>query len=202
MQLDFSTLSPRDAYQWMTRVIVPRPIAWVSTISAEGKTNLAPFSFFQGVCAKPPTLMFVPVNNRDGSKKDTVRNIEQVPEFVVNLVSHALAAPMNETAAVLPYGESEFDKAGLATAPSLTVRPPRVAAAPAAFECKLDRIVNIGEGPMAAHVIFGRILSLHVGDDLLGADGKPDSAKLDLVARMGGDDYATSRDLFALHRPK
>ncbi len=202
MQLDFSTLPPRDAYQWMTRVIVPRPIAWVSTISADGHTNLAPFSFFQGVCAKPPTLMFVPVNNRDGTKKDTVRNIEQVPEFVVNLVSHALAAPMNATAATLPYGESEFDKTGLATAPSLQVRPPRVAAAPAAFECRLDRIVTIGEGPLAANVVFGRILVLHVGDELLAADGKPDAAKLDLVARMGGEDYATSRDLFSLHRPK
>lgn len=202
MQLDFSTLPPRDAYLWMTRVIVPRPIAWVSTISADGRTNLAPFSFFQGVCAKPPTLMFVPVNNRDGTKKDTVRNIEQVPEFVVNLVSHALAGPMNETAATLPYGESEFEKAGLATAPSIHIRPPRVAAAPAAFECQLDRIVTIGEGPLSANVVFGRILTLHVGDELLGADGKPDSAKLDLVARMGGEDYATSRDLFSLHRPK
>lgn len=202
MQLDFSTLPPRDAYQWMTRTILPRPIAWVSTISAEGRTNLAPFSFFQGVCANPPTLMFVPVNNRDGTKKDTIRNIEQVPEFVVNVVSHAMAGPMNGSAATLPYGESEFEKLGIATTPSQKIRPPRVAGAPAAFECRLDRIVHIGEGPLAANVVFGRILCLHVGDDLLGADGKPDSAKLDLVGRMGGEDYATTRDIFSLHRPR
>src|ERR1019366_4621919 len=103
MLLDFSALSFRDAYGWMVGTILPRPIAWVSTISAEGKTNLAPFSFFQGVCANPPTLMFVPVNARDGTKKDTVRNIEEVPEFVVNLVSFAVAEQMNATAALLPY---------------------------------------------------------------------------------------------------
>src|ERR1035437_2167589 len=143
MRLDFATLAPRDAYQWMISMILPRPIAWVSTISAEGRTNLAPFSFFQGVCANPPTLMFVPVNSRDGAKKDTVRNLEQVPEFVVNLVPFALAGPMNATAALLPYGESEFEKFGIASAPSERVRPPRVAAAPVAFECTLDRFVQI-----------------------------------------------------------
>src|SRR3954471_11409992 len=109
MRLDFTALSPRDAYGWMIATILPRPIAWVSTISADGKTNLAPFSFFQGVTANPPTLMFVPVNTRAGEKKDTVRNIEQVPEFVVNLVPFALAGQMNRSSAMLPYGESEFE---------------------------------------------------------------------------------------------
>src|ERR1700733_5733824 len=103
MLIDFASLSPRDAYALMAASILPRPIAWVSTISAAGKTNLAPFSFFQGVTANPPTLMFVPVNNRQGGKKDTLRNIELVPEFVVNLVPHALSEAMNNTAALLPY---------------------------------------------------------------------------------------------------
>ena len=201
MHLDFTSLAPRDAYQWMVTTILPRPIAWVSTISADGKTNLAPFSFFQGICANPPTLMFVPVNNRQGGKKDTVRNIEAVPEFVVNLVSHALAEEMNATSALLPYGESEFEKFGVASAPSDHVRPPRVAAAPVAFECRLDRIVHFGEGPLAANVIFGRILAAHISDDVLGADGKPDSRKLDLVGRLGGEDYTTTRDVFSLIRP-
>jgi flavin reductase (DIM6/NTAB) family NADH-FMN oxidoreductase RutF len=201
MRLDFAKLAAREAYSWMVMTILPRPIAWASTISAEGKTNLAPFSFFQGVCANPPTLMFVPVNNRQGGKKDTVRNIEAVPEFVVNLVPHALAAQMNATSALLPYGESEFEKFGIASTPSDLVRPPRVAAAPVAFECRLDRIVNIGEGPLAAHVIFGRILAAHIRDDVLGADGKPDARKLDLVGRLGGDDYTTTRDRFSLERP-
>src|SRR5580698_10883331 len=149
MILNFDQMAPREAYQWMVGTILPRPIAWVSTIAPDGKPNLAPFSFFQGVTANPPTLMFVPVNTRDGTKKDTVRNIEQVPEFVVNIVSYALAEKMNATAALLPYGESEFEKFGIASAPSAQVRPPRVAAAPVAFECSLHSIVHIGEGPLA-----------------------------------------------------
>jgi flavin reductase (DIM6/NTAB) family NADH-FMN oxidoreductase RutF len=201
MILDFAELSTRNAYQWMTATILPRPIAWVSTISEDGRTNLAPFSFFQGVTASPPTLMFVPVNNRDGGKKDTVRNIEAVPEFVVNLVPHALAAVMNDTAALLPHGESEFSRFGVAPAPSLKVRPPRVAETPVAYECVLDRIVLIGSGPLAANVVFGRILAAHVRDDVIGPGGLPDSAKLDLVGRLGGEDYATTRDTFNLVRP-
>ena len=201
MILDFAGLDVRNAYQWMISTILPRPIAWVSTISADGRTNLAPFSFFQGITANPPTLMFVPVNNRQGVKKDTVRNIEAVPEFVVNLVSHELAAQMNLTAALLPYGESEFERFGIVAAPSTTIRPPRVAAAPVAFECVLDRIILIGEGPLAANVVFGRIRTAHIRDDVVGPDGKPDSAKLDLIARMGGENYATSREVFTIKRP-
>jgi len=201
MELDFTQLSMRDAYQWMIRTILPRPIAWVSTISPEGRTNLAPFSFFQGVTANPPTLMFVPVNDRNGVKKDTVRNIELVPEFVVNLVSRELADAMNLTSATLPYGESEFEKFGIASAPSEKIRPPRVAAAPVAFECRVRQIVTIGEGPLAANVVFGSILLAHVRDELLSGDAKPDAAKLDLVGRMGGEDYATTRDVFTLRRP-
>jgi flavin reductase (DIM6/NTAB) family NADH-FMN oxidoreductase RutF len=201
MLLDFEKLPTRNAYQWMTSTILPRPIAWVSTISPDGKTNLAPFSFFQGVTANPPTLMFVPVNNRDGVKKDTILNIELVPEFVVNLVPRALAASMNDTAALLPYGESEFSRFGIVPAASTRVRPPRVAESPVAFECALDRIVLIGEGSLAANVVFGRILAAHVRDDVIGADGLPDSAQLDLVGRLGGEDYATTRETFRLTRP-
>src|ERR1035441_3604616 len=112
MLVDFSSLPARDAYAWMIGTILPRPIAWVSTVSAGGRTNLAPFSFFQGVTANPPVLMFVPVNNRDGAKKDPLRNVEETREFVVNLVPYAMAEPMNASAAALPYGESEFEKFG------------------------------------------------------------------------------------------
>jgi flavin reductase (DIM6/NTAB) family NADH-FMN oxidoreductase RutF len=201
MRLDLATLSPREAYQWMIGTILPRPIAWVSTISPDGKTNLAPFSFFQGVTSSPPTLMFVPVNNRAGEKKDTLRNIELVPEFVVNLVSRAQAEAMNQTSALLPYGESEFEAFGVASVSSELVRPPRVAGVPIAFECRLHQIVPIGEGPLAANVVFGRILLMHARDDILGSDGRPDSRKLDLIGRMGGEDYATTRDSFSLPRP-
>ena len=201
MLLDFNSLKPREAYGWMISTILPRPIAWVSTISREGKTNLAPFSFFQGITANPPMLMFVPVNDRAGKKKDTVRNIEEVPEFVVHLVSFALAEQMSATSALLPYGESEFERFGIASTPSERVRPPRVAAAPVAFECTLDRIVGIGEGPLAANVIFGRIQLAHIHDAVLGADGTPDPSKLDLIGRMGGDNYTRTTERFALERP-
>lgn len=201
MLLDFTQLRPRDAYAWMISTILPRPIAWVSTVSADGKTNLAPFSFFQGVTANPPMLMFVPVNTRDGTKKDTVRNIEAVPEFVVNLVSYDLAEKMNASAAMLPYGESEFEKFGIAAVPSTRIRPPRVGAGPVAFECALERIVTFGEGPLAANVIFGRILLAHVTDAVLGADGRPDPAKLDLIGRLGGEFYTRTREQFSLRRP-
>jgi flavin reductase (DIM6/NTAB) family NADH-FMN oxidoreductase RutF len=201
MLLDFSALSAPVAYQWMSTTILPRPIAWVSTVSPEGGTNLAPFSFFQGVTANPPTLMFVPVNNREGRKKDTVRNIELVPEFVVNLVPHRLAEAMNATASLLPYGQSEFERFGVASAPSVKVRPPRVAEAPVAYECTLDRIVHIGSGPLAANVVFGRIVAAHVRDDVLGSDGFPDAGKLDLVGRLGREAYTTTRDTFSLKRP-
>ena len=201
MLLDFAALKSRIAYRWMSSTILPRPIAWVSTISPDGRTNLAPFSFFQGVTANPPTLMFVPVNTREGTKKDTVRNIELLPEFVVNLVPFALAEQMNNCAALLPYGESEFATFGIASAPSEKVRPPRVAASPVAFECALDRIVHIGTGPLAANVIFGRILVAHVSDGVLGPGGMPDSSKLDLVGRLGGEDYAMTRETFSLSRP-
>ena len=201
MLLDFSSLKPRDAYAWMISTIMPRPIAWVSTMSSEGKTNLAPFSFFQGITANPPTLMFVPVNSRDGAKKDTVRNIEQVPEFVVNLVPFALGEQMNATSTMLPYGESEFEAFGIAPAASERVRPPRVAAAPVAFECTLDRFVHIGEGPLAANVIFGRIHVAHVADSVLGENGKPDPARLDVIGRMGGETFTRTRERFDLIRP-
>ena len=201
MLLDFTSLRPRDAYAWMISTILPRPIAWVSTVSAEGKTNLAPFSFFQGITANPPTLMFVPVNTRDGSKKDTVRNIEQVPEFVVNLVSFAQAEQMNATSAMLPYSASEFDAFGIVSAPSDRVRPSRVAGAPVAFECTLDRIIHIGEGPLAANVIFGRILVAHVAAGVIGPDGGVDPAKLDLIGRMGGETFTRTRERFDMERP-
>lgn len=201
MILDFTQLEPRNAYHWMVSTILPRPIAWVSTISAEGKVNLAPFSFFQGVTANPPTLMFVPVNTREGKKKDTVRNLEQVGEFVVSLCSFTLAEKMNATAALLPYGESEFDAFGIEAAPSLTIRPPRVAEASVAFECTLERFVPIGEGPLAANVVFGSIRRAHIRDEVLDDEGHVDATKLDAIGRMGGERYTRTRDTFDLKRP-
>jgi flavin reductase (DIM6/NTAB) family NADH-FMN oxidoreductase RutF len=201
MQIDFSNLPARDVYAIMTTSIMPRPVAWVSTMSPEGRTNLAPFSFFQGVTAIPPTLLVVPVNHRDGRRKDTARNIEQTGEFVVNVVPYALAEQMNATAALLPSEESEFERFGIAHAPSTRVRPPRVAASPVAFECTVHLIVPVGEGPLAASVIIGRIHYAHIADDVLGPDGTPDPGKLDLVGRLGGELYARTTERFAIKRP-
>ncbi len=201
MLIDFQKLSPRESYPWLINAINPRPIAWVSTISADGRTNLAPYSFFQGVCANPPTLLFTGANDRTGKKKDSVTNVESVPEFVVNVVPYALREPMNLTAAPLPHGESEFEKFDIATTPSLLVKPPRVAASPISFECRLDRIVCIGTGPLAASVVFGTVLCMHVSEAVLGADGQIDPVKLDTIGRMGGDFYTRTTELFTIKRP-
>lgn len=201
MLLDFESLSQREAYAWMISVITPRPIAWVSTINAAGQTNLAPFSFFQGVCAAPPTLLFTGANDRTGRKKDSVLNVEAVPEFVVNIVPYALVEPMSATAAPLPHGESEFEKFDIATAPSRKIRPPRVAAAPVAFECVLDRIVRVGEGPFGANVVFGRIVSAHIAESVLDPQGAIDPAKLDTIGRLGGDLYTRTGGFFSVARP-
>lgn len=201
MVIDFQKLTPRDAYPWLINAINPRPIAWVSTISVDGRTNLAPFSFFQGVCANPPTLLFTGANDRTGKKKDTIHNVEQVPEFVVNIVSYALREPMNLSSAPLPAGESEFEKFDIASVPSSLVRPPRVAASPVAFECRLDRIVRIGEGPLAGNVVFGTVLCAHVSESVLGDDGRIDPRKLDTIGRMGGDHYTRTTELFTIKRP-
>lgn len=201
MQLDPRTLSPAQAYAWMTSLITPRPIAWVSTVDASGRSNLAPFSFFNGVTSSPPTLLFVPVNLRDGAKKDTILNLEIVPECVVHIVPRTLAEKMNACAARLPRGESEFTAFDIPATPSLHVRPPRVADAPAAFECRVRQIVPVGEGPLAAHVVIADILWVHIQDDVLDPAGVIDPAKLDAVGRLGGEDYATTRDRFQLARP-
>lgn len=201
MQIDFSSIDPRDAYGWLVSMIVPRPIAWVSSQSETGVTNLAPFSFFNGVTSRPPTLMFVPVTKIDGTPKDTLRNIEATKEFVVNLVSAELGEAMSNTAAALPYDESEFERFAIESAPSDRVKPPRVAAAPISFECRLETITHLGDAPGIANVVFGRILCAHVQDAVLDGEGHIDPAKLDLIGRMGGDDYCRTSDQFSIKRP-
>ena len=201
MELDPDSLNTRTMYEWMIHSILPRPIAWVSTVSVSGVTNLAPFSFFQGVCARPPTLMFCPVNHRDGSSKDTLRNIEATGEFVVNTVSAADAEAMNATSAMLGFEESEFERFGLAAVPSVMVRPPRVASASVAFECRLDRIIRVSEGPAGGNIVLGRIVRMYVADAVIGANGYPDPDRLDLIGRMGGTEYLRTRDRFSIDRP-
>jgi len=201
MKPDPALLSVRDMYQWMFQTILPRPFAWVSTLDTQGRTNLAPFSFFMGVCAKPPTLLFCPVNDRFGRPKDTLRNVEETGEFVVNLVPTRLCSAMNDTAASLPHGESEFERFHVSPSPSSHVRPPHVAGSPISFECRLDRIIRVSEGPAGGNIVLGRIVALHVDDAVLGSDGFPDLSQLDLVARGGGDVYLRGGEQLRLARP-
>jgi flavin reductase (DIM6/NTAB) family NADH-FMN oxidoreductase RutF len=199
--LNPSELAPRDVYRWLISCITPRPIAWVSTVSPDGATNLAPFSFFNGVTSNPPSVLFCPVNDRKGNPKDTLRNIEATGEFVVNICDFAHARAMNDSAALLPYGESEFEKFSIPQAASLTVRPPRVASAPVALECTLHQIVRVGAGPLGGNIVIGIVQRMHIDDRTLGADGFCDPAKLDTIGRMGGDYYTRTTDLFAVERP-
>jgi flavin reductase (DIM6/NTAB) family NADH-FMN oxidoreductase RutF len=201
MLIDPEKAPPGAVYQWMVRCITPRPIAWVSTLSPRGIPNLAPFSFFNGICGNPPSLLFCPVNRADGGKKDTLVNIEATGEFVVNVVPFALAGAMNETSAELPYETDEIEWAGLATVPARRIAPPRVRDAPAWFECKLDRCVPVGSGPAAAHVVIGRIVAIEIADAVLTPDGQIDPRRLDTVGRLGGNQYCRTTGLFELVRP-
>ena len=202
MEFDPESLNTRDMYGWMVQSIIPRPIAWVSTVSAAGITNLAPFSFFAGICARPPTIMFCPANDRFGRKKHTLRNVEETGQAVVHIVSQSLIGAMNHSAASLPDGVSEFDHFQIPTVPAVKVKPPRVAGAKVAYECTIDRIVRISEGPVGGNAVFCRIVHVHIDDGILGPDGRIDPMKLDPVARLGGDYYARLSEPFALERPE
>ena len=202
MQLDFSTLAPADAYRWLASTVTPRPIAWVSTLSAEGKSNLAPFSFFQVISDEPPTLMVNTSVRGDGSVKDTLHNVRETGELVIHLVSAAQAETMNATAAWLPHGVSEIEHAGIATVPSERVAPPRVVGAPVAFECQLAEIIPYPADKPSAYLIFARVLLAHVDDGVMRDERHVDPAKLDLVGRLGGTQYSYTRDTFSMIRPK
>lgn len=192
-----------EIYQLLNRLIVPRPIAFVASLSSEGIANLAPFSYFNAGGANPPSLCFSVLYDRAGKPKDTLVNIRTTREYTVNVVSGALAERMNVTSAEWPAEVDEFERAGLAKAPSLLVAPPRVAEAPAAFECRLHLIVPHGDGPVSAHYVIGEVVAAHVQEELLDETGLPDSSKLDVIGRMGGDAYvrAGRNALFEMVRP-
>ena len=180
----------------------PRPIAWVTTVDAEGRVNLAPFSFFNAFGANPPVVVFSPTLRRDGSKKDTLLNLEASREFVLNAAVEALAEQMNATSKELPPGESEVElRRAELTAPSIKVRPPRVAESPVHLECKVRQIIPIGDGPIAANLVIGEVLLIHIDDAVLDATGRVDPRKLRTIARLGGNYYCRSTDLFEMRRP-
>jgi flavin reductase (DIM6/NTAB) family NADH-FMN oxidoreductase RutF len=202
MKVDPGTISADAAYYWQAATILPRPIAWVSTLNEDGSANLAPFSYFTGASANPPTCIIC-VSRKSkleiGEKKDTWANIERTGEYVIHVVSDALAQAMNATSKEYARGTDEFLVAGVTKAPSERVAPPRVAEAPVAIECRLHRLVEVGEPGTA--VIIGEILLWHVRDELL-VGGRIDFARLDAVGRMGGAVYARTRDRFEMPRPK
>jgi len=185
MQFDPDEMSIRDIYQLLVHLVVPRPIAWVSSVSDAGVTNLAPFSFFNAVGANPPTLMFCPVNRRDGSFKDSLRNVIENGEFVVNVVSHDLGPAMKETAAEFDTEISEFEAVGIESVAASIVKPPRVADSLAQFECKVNRVIHLAEGPAGANIVIGDIVKVHVSDNVISEPGKIDAEKLDAIGRMG-----------------
>ena len=198
--LDEASLSSGAIYRLFSGAIAPRPVAWVSTQDAEGHTNLAPFSFFNVVSVAPPVLGFSPLLDGEGQPKDTIRNLEQVPECVVHISGEALVEEMNVTSTSLPAGEDEFALAGLAkeVMPGLSVS--RVAAAPVAFGCRLREIVRFGDQPMAGCLVLAEVVSIHIDDAIW--NGRHVSVEvLKPIGRMAGSDYARTSDLFSLERP-
>ena len=200
MEWDPAERSAGANYHFLTSAVAPRPIAWVTTMDAKGAVNVAPFSWYQAVCAGPPMLMIGIGRRPDGSRKDTARNILDQGEFVVNSVTLDLVHTMVETSRGLPPGTSEADQAGVELAPAQKVRAPRIAASPIHMECVLDRHLEIGdEAPV--DLVFGRVVHMHADDAVLDARGNVDNTRVPLVARHGGIHYSATRSLFDIPRP-
>jgi len=200
MELDLENEFADRAYLILASLVTPRPIAFVTTISPDGKINAAPFSFFNLLGAEPPILAIAPGDRDDGTPKDTARNIRLTHEFVVNLVDEAIAEAMNKCAASLPYGENELVHAVLHTCDSSVIRPPRIAESPASLECKEWGTLQIGDN----RVIVGLVKRLHLRDELFDAETKRvRSDKLLLIGRMASPNwYCRTRDRFEMIRPK
>jgi flavin reductase (DIM6/NTAB) family NADH-FMN oxidoreductase RutF len=203
-------LQPQEIYKLMTGIIVPRPVALVSTVSSDGVVNLAPFSFFSGVGAAPPTVLFCPAL-RDGAaaaegdsfdmRKDTLRNVEETGEFVINVVSEAIAEAANASAAEVAFDVDEFALSGLTPIPSEAVRPPRVAQSPAQMECKLLQVIYTAHASRSGVIVLGEVVRFHLREELFD-NFRVDPAGLDAVGRMAGNTWVRTRDRIELIRPK
>jgi flavin reductase (DIM6/NTAB) family NADH-FMN oxidoreductase RutF len=199
MQIDPLTAPQQSIYKLLIGCVVPRPIAWVSSLSEDGIPNLAPFSFFMAVCNDRPTLAFSS-GRRAGNTKDTVRNIESTQDFVVNLVDDALAEQMNLTSGEYPPDVDEFALTGLTAAPSVKVKAPRVLDAPINMECRVVEILPVGHGPHS--LVLGEIVHFHIRDDLYNhATGRIDMYNLHPVGRLAGELYTHVHDIFEMKRP-
>jgi flavin reductase (DIM6/NTAB) family NADH-FMN oxidoreductase RutF len=207
MIIDPNNITHGERYKLMVGSIVPRPIAFVSTVSADDEPNLAPFSYFTAITSDPPTICFAPGRrSSDGERKDTLSNIEATGEFVVNVVNEAIGQPMVETAVDYPAGTNEFEVSGLTPAPSRIVKPPRVKESPINMECKLHQVVPIGpQQPGGGALVIGEIVMFHVADDMY-EEGRINIHKLKPLGRLAGTEYTTLGKIISMkrkpHQPK
>jgi flavin reductase (DIM6/NTAB) family NADH-FMN oxidoreductase RutF len=201
MLIDLTQTDDLTVYRVLIGVVTPRPIAWVTTVDSQDRVNLAPFSFFNAFGGSPPVVVFAPNRKRDGSKKDTLLNVEATGEFVLNAAVADLADRMSLSSKELPFGDSEVELTGLSTLPSLRVRPPRLRESPVHMECRLRQVLQFGEGVASANLVIGEVALIHVSDELLDAKGLIDPAKLQTIGRLGGDWYCRTTDRFEMKRP-
>ena len=206
MEIDPNSINVAQRYRLMIGSIVPRPIAVVSTVSPDGRPNLAPFSFFNGVGAEPMTLLFCPANTADGSEKDTLRNCKPkdeggTGEFVINLALEEYAREVAAAAEPLPYDDSEFDLTGMEKAAGRVVRAPRLAASPVAFECRTRQVIRLAPGvPSGANLVLGEVVHIFIRDDLVDEGLHVLPEVVHAIGRLGGLGYCTVRDRFELPR--
>ncbi|MBN2746253.1 MAG: flavin reductase family protein [Bacteroidales bacterium] len=201
---DTSKISHRELQNLLQNTVMPRPIAFASTIDSEGNLNLSPFSFFNAFSSNPPILIFSPSRKgRDGSLKHTFLNVKEVPEVVINMVSFEMVEQMSLASTEYPKGVNEFEKAGLTAIPSETVRPFRVKESPVQFECMVKDIIELGDEGGAGNLVICHVNMIHVDDAAVLMDGSIDADILDLVGRMGGSDYikASGKSLFQIPKP-
>jgi len=199
--LDTREISARDTYRLLIGSVVPRPIGWVTTVSVDDVGNLAPFSFYMAATGNPPTVV-LSTSMRDGEPKDTLRNVKEIPEFVLNVVSEDVAEAMNATSEEFPADIDELLAAGLTAVPSSRVRPMRVAEAPINMECRLVQLVPVGDPTTGSTLIIGEVLAWHVRDDIFDANRmRIRQDVLRAIGRMAGDGYCRTRDQFEMIRP-
>jgi len=199
---DPAEMGSADTYSLLTQCIVPRPIAFVSSLSRAGVANLAPFSFFNAGGGNPPSIVFSPVTSRDTRFKDTLRNVEETREYVVHIAPYPLRERMNATSFEYPPDVDEFEIGGFTKVPSLRVKPWRAAECPVAMECRLFQVVRHGAGPHAANYVIGEILYFHIHEAVL-SEGRVDPIRLMPIGRLGGPFYThvTAESIFRLPRP-
>ncbi len=198
-----SQLKVSEIHQYMLDSIAPRPIAFVSTIDKDGHVNLSPFSFFNAFGANPPILIFSPaLRGRDGATKNTLDNIKDIKECVVNIVDYKMVQQMSLASTEYPKGVNEFVKAGLTEEKSDLVKPPRVKEAPVQMECIVKEVISTGEKGGAGQLVICEIVMMHINEDVIGDDGRIDPIKIDQVARMGGNWYSrAAKGLFSIPKP-